>query len=63
MAFRTFALFSLFSWAAAAANPLVSRDFWSTVEDLRAPADSIYRDSTLFRIQLTAASANVSVRI
>ncbi|PBL03198.1 hypothetical protein ARMGADRAFT_1021930 [Armillaria gallica] len=58
MVFRTFAVFSLFSWAAAVANPLASGDFWTSIEDLRGPADSIYRDSTLLRIQPTAASAN-----
>ncbi|KAK0451463.1 hypothetical protein EV421DRAFT_1770794 [Armillaria borealis] len=58
MAFRTFALFSLFSWAAAVTNPLVSRDLWSSIEDLRFTADSITRDSAVFWQYPLATSAN-----
>ncbi|PBL03206.1 hypothetical protein ARMGADRAFT_1003975 [Armillaria gallica] len=58
MAFRTFALFSLFSWAAAVANPLATRDLWSSIGDLRFIADSITRDSAVFWQQPLAASAN-----
>ncbi len=60
MAFRTLALFSLFSWAAAVANPLASGDFWSTVDDWRFAADSITRDSAVFWQYPLATSANVS---
>ncbi len=62
MVFRTFALFSLFSWVAVA-NPLALRDLSSSIDDLRFTADSITRDSAVFWQQPLAASANVSLRI
>ncbi|PBL03197.1 hypothetical protein ARMGADRAFT_1003972 [Armillaria gallica] len=57
MAFRTFALFSLFSWVAVA-NPLAPRNLPSSIEVLRFTADSIIRDSAVFWQQPTTASAN-----
>ncbi|KAK0194146.1 hypothetical protein F5146DRAFT_422007 [Armillaria mellea] len=58
MALRTLALFSLFSWAAAVANPLASRDLPSSLEVLRFTADSITRDSAVFWQYPLASSAN-----
>ncbi|KAK0223591.1 hypothetical protein IW262DRAFT_839826 [Armillaria fumosa] len=60
MIFRTVALFSLFSWAAALANPLATRDLPSSIEVLRFTADSITRDSAVFWQYPLASSANVS---
>ncbi|KAK0236275.1 hypothetical protein EDD85DRAFT_954132 [Armillaria nabsnona] len=62
MAFRTFTLFSLFSWAAAVANPLASGDFWSTIDDLRSTTDSITRDSGVFWQLPLATSANTVLK-
>ncbi|KAK0236274.1 ribosomal S17-domain-containing protein [Armillaria nabsnona] len=62
MTFRTFALFSLFSWAAVVANPLASGDFWSSVDNLRFAADSITRDSAVFWQFPLASSANTVLK-